>query len=284
VLTPVPPASPAPAPSAITSADIAAALAGLGVRPDDTLFVHAGLQGSGRIAGARSRDKLGTIVDGLTAAVAGGTLVLPTFTYSHCWGNDFDRDRTPSTVGQLSEHFRSLPGVRRTFDPIFSTAVLGPVDAPFEDALFTPGDRECFGERSIFAQLLARDATILFWDVGFGYCTFVHHVEQRVGVGYRYLKPFTGTVLDGEQPPARVVTRFLVRHLDQEADPHFDPLAEDLLATGAARRAQLPGGPTLLVARCRAIAEASERGVAANPLFLVRSGHGLEPLPQDVAA
>lgn len=256
----------------ISAADITAALRAVGVAEDDTIFVHAGLQGSGRVEGARSRDKLATITAGLAGAVEGGTLILPTFTYSHCWDEVYDLAETPSTVGLLSEHFRRLPGVRRTADPIFSAAVLGPVDAAFEEPLFAVGDSDCFGPRSIFAQLAARNGTVVFYDVGFGFCTFVHHVEQALAVPYRYPKAFTGTVRDGDVE-RETATTFYVRHLDQDADPHFGPLEAALAAEGALRRTTIPGGPTLLAVDTRAIAAVVRREVAANPDFLIPRGH-----------
>lgn len=256
----------------IDAARIAAALEELGVRADDALYVHSGLQGSGRIAGARSRDKLETIVSGLAAAVPVGTLILPTFTYSFCRNELFDLAESPSTVGLLGEHFRRLPGVRRTADPIFSSAVLGRVDPAFEEPLFALGDKDCFGPQSVFAQLLARDGRILFYDVGFGFCTFVHHVEQQLGVGYRARKRFPGTVRDGVREQ-EVAAFFNVRQLVPGDDPYLVPLGASLLAEGGARRTTISGGPTLLVADCRAIAEHAARGLAGDPDYLIERGH-----------
>lgn len=267
--------------SGISASVVTDALRELRVARDGMLLVHAGLQGSGRIEGPRSRDKLDTIVAGLRGAVPDGVLAMPTFTYSACWGQAYDRDRTPSTVGQLGEHFRLQPGVRRTSDPIFSTAVLGDVGAAWEEPLFAVGDTECFGPQSVFSFLHERAGTLLFWDVGFGFCTHVHRVESVLRVGYRFLKPFTGVVRD-EGREVAVTARFFCRRLDlhHPADPHFGPLEERLLASGGARRLQLPGGPLLLAVDARAIAEEAARGVAQNPLFLVREGHGLPALEE----
>lgn len=262
--------------SAITAADITRALHALGVRVTDAMLVHSGLQGSGRVDGARSRDKLATITAGLRGAVAQGTLIVPTFTYSFCKGEAYDVAASPSTVGLLGEHVRRLPEARRTADPIFSAAVVGPVDTAFEAPLFAPGGKACFGAGSVFAQLLARDGLVVFYDVGFGFCTFVHHVEWLLQVQYRFLKRFTGTVRDAAgQEHHGVRADFLVRPLDGTVETFFDPLLEALLATGAARRGAIPGGPALLVAESRAILEEARRGVAANPDFLLARGHAV---------
>lgn len=251
---------------------ITATLRELGVARDDTVLVHSGLQGSGRIAGARSRDKLDTIVRGLADAVPDGTLLMPTFTYSFCRGEVFDRRASPSTVGLLTEHFRHLPGVRRTAEPIFSCAVLGPIEPAWEEPLFAVRDQDCFGPESVFAYLLERSGRILFYDVGFGFGTFVHHVEQLLGVAYRYKKRFTGTVRDGALERS-VAADYFVRRVDQDVETDLAPLAGSLLASGGARHTSIQGGPTLLLTETRAILEQVSLALAENPDYLLRRGH-----------
>src|SRR5206468_7558871 len=134
--------------------------------------------------------------DGIRDLIVTGvqTCALP-ISYSFCNGEPFDIRESPSTVGALSERFRMLPEVRRTADPIFSTAVMGRVPPEWERPLFAVGDRDCFGEESVFAYLRRSSAKLAFFGVGFEFCTFVHHVEQLLGVPYRYMKDFSGTVV-----------------------------------------------------------------------------------------
>lgn len=257
----------------IAAGDIASALADLGVGPRDTLFVHSGLKGALRLAGATREEKLATLAGGLRAAVPDGVLIVPTFTYSFTGaGEPFDVRATPSTVGVLTEYVRTLPGVRRTTDPLFSCAVLGDLPGPWRERLLTVGDVDCFGPHSVFALLDEADAKLLFLGVDFELCTYVYRVEQRLGVPYRYFKDFRGTVVDGDEATA-VTARYFVRDLESDVENTFTPLADDLEAAGAARRARLERGPELFVTSARAVDAEIERRIAENPDYLLRRGH-----------
>lgn len=248
----------------ISSAAIADAVAEAGARPADTLWVHSGLQRSGRVAGASREAKLDTIIEGLGAHAA--ALWMPTFTYSFTNGEDYEPARTPSTVGLLTEHFRA--GARRTADPIFSAAVRG--DAP--EHLFAIRDQDCFGPESVFAHLAEADALLAFFDVGFELCTFIHYVEQTLGVSYRYLKSFTGdVVVEGARTP--VEARFFVRRLEEDVVTYLTPLWDSLVAAGLARTASIPRGPTVRAVRARDVAAHAAERLAAEPDFLLQRGH-----------
>jgi aminoglycoside 3-N-acetyltransferase len=258
----------------IGAADIAARLGDLGVEPGDAIFVHAGLRGALRVEGASAREKVDTVLDGLARSVPGGLLAMPTFTYSFCNGEDFDVDETPSTVGALSERFRRLDGVRRTADPLFSSAIRGDVPARWEEPLFALGDKDAFGPGSVFALLRERRAKIVFLGVGFGFATFVHHIEQVLDVPYRFPKDFHGTVSRGADRRDATATYF-VRPLDEDVEPFLDPLADELLRNGGARTAALEDGPELMVCDAPAIEATVGSCLADNPDFLLTRGHAL---------
>jgi len=248
----------------IGARDIAAAAAEVGTGPGDTLWVHSGLQRSGRVEGDTRAAKLDTIVEGLAAH--GGPLWMPTFTYSFTEGEDYEPAVTPSTVGLLTEHFRA--GARRTADPIFSAAVRG--EAP--EHLFAIGDQDCFGPRSVFAHLADADALLVFFDVSFELCTFIHHVEQRLGVPYRYLKAFSGDVIHAGVR-TRVRADFFVRRLEEDVVTFLTPLWDSLVAAGLGRSAAIPRGPTLRAVRARDVAAHAAERLAERPDFLLERGH-----------
>jgi aminoglycoside 3-N-acetyltransferase len=260
----------------ISAVEITDALRQAGVQPGDVLFVHAGLQSALRVAGDGREAKMGTVLDALDAAVPDGVLMLPTFTYSFCRGEDFDVARSPSTVGMLTESFRGRPDVRRTPEPIFSVAVRGRLPGAWEERLFRVGDVDCFGEDSVFAYLREADAKLLFFGVGFEFCTFMYLVEQRSHVSYRYFKDFSGDVVDGPRRE-RVTASYYVRRLDEDVENAFLPLAGELLARGLAVETRLPRGPRLLYAPARAVHDVAVEQLARDPEYLLTRGHR-EPL------
>ena len=257
----------------ITAAQISAALADLGLAAGDTVHVHSGLRQALAAQGTTRDQKLGTIVDGIAGAVPGGTVVMPTFSYSFTKGEDFDIATTPSTgVGLLPEFFRGREGVRRTTDPLFSAALMGPVDRDWERRLFSIRDVDCFGEGSIFDYLYAINAKLLFFGVPATANTYVHYIEQRLAVPYRYFKDFTGRVVAGDAD-ARVTARFYVRDLDSDVEVYLAPLGDDLLRSGRARAVAMDRGPSLYLTDARSVAAQCEEGVADNPDYLLGRGH-----------
>jgi aminoglycoside 3-N-acetyltransferase len=256
----------------IRAGDIESALRRLGVGRHDTLLVHSGLQTALRMEGSTPTDKVATVLRGLDRTAADGTLIVPTFTYSFTRGEGYDVATSRSTVGVLGEQFRHLPGVRRTADPMFSVAIRGALPPAWEQRLFDVGDTDCFGVHSIFACLREVDAQLVFIGVGFGYCTFLHHIEQQMRVPYRYFKDFPGTVRVADRT-ARTTARYYVRDIEAGVENFFDPVADALLQSGAARRTTLPSGPSVLLTRARAVEAEAVGRMREDPKFLLRGGH-----------
>jgi len=242
------------------------------VGPDDVLFVHSGLQSALRVSGETREQKMDSVLEALDASVPQGVVAFPTFTYSFCRGEDYDVAQSPSTVGMLSEYFRSRPGVRRTPEPLFSTALRGaPLPEVWEDHLFTVRDVDCFGPESVFAYLHEADAQLLFFGVGFEFCTFLYMVEQRLEVPYRYMKRFSGDVVSaGRRSP--VTASYYVRDLEAEVENDFGPLAQELLDRGLARQERLERGPRILSCRARDVYDVAAEKLDEEPGYLLTRG------------
>ena len=223
-------------------ADFLAALRSLGVRRGDALLVHSDVGVFGKLASPDRQALLGALVGALQDAVgAEGTIVMPTFTYSFCKSETFSMDQTPSTVGALTEFFRSLPDVRRTLHPIFSFALWGAL----RDRWLKVG-KDSFDEDSLFARLREQHARIIFFGAPFQSCTFVHYIEQQAGVPYRYPKTFSGRIRTSAGEYEDSCTYF-VRDLNQDLLPDFHRLEERLIQTGALQRVALGHGVMAIV-------------------------------------
>lgn len=254
-------------------AALVAALGRLGVRPGDTLMVHASwLPDNGFKRGPAG------FVAALVQAVGaggkgGGLLVMPTFTYHNessgqflARGGVMDAGRSPSRMGLLSEVFRRAPGVRRSLSPTHPLAALGRDAEAFlaahEDAL-SP-----FGPDSPFARLLERDARILLVDAPFSTVTFTHFLEDRIrhslALPFYEAEPRTGTVVDGEGRRRSVPV--LVISEAANAARREERLVARLEAAGAFRRARV-GNTRLAVLDARTMTEIADRMVAAGDSF-----------------
>ncbi|WP_406217740.1 aminoglycoside N(3)-acetyltransferase [Streptomyces canus] len=183
--------------------ELASQLRVMGIRPGDTVLVHASLRAVGRVRGGA-----GVVADSLLDVLGtDGTLVVYTQTPDNSdpsrwpvtrgcavpvaeWPRlratvpAFDAGRTPSFgVGVLPEEVRTRPGALRSSHPQSSFAALGPAAARI-----TAGhDLNChLGEESPLARLEELNARILLLGVGYSVCTAFHLAEYRVpGQGRR---------------------------------------------------------------------------------------------------
>jgi aminoglycoside 3-N-acetyltransferase len=180
---------------AVTAGRLAADLRGLGVRPGQTVLVHASMRGIGWVEGgapavvAALRGALGP--EGTLVAGAGTPENSVTsrahraetdgFTPAQAVGfrgrmPAFDRENTPTSVGAVAEAVRTAPDAVRSDHPQSSFAAVGRDARQLMD-----GHRlTChYGDDSPLAKLYARDASILLLGVGFSSCTAFHLAEYR---------------------------------------------------------------------------------------------------------
>lgn len=121
-----------------------------------------------------------------------GTLVVPTFTFSFCNSQIFDLQNTRSICGAFTNFVRTIPGAIRSIHGNHSFAAIG---NRAEDALVAT-DKSSFGAGSALTSMLALNVKILL--LGVIHNTYIHYVEKRFKVEYRYDKYFTGMVRDGK--------------------------------------------------------------------------------------
>ncbi len=201
--------------AAIVPEDVTKALRSIGVGAGSTVLVHPDAIVAAQFVGVPVAQRLGALIGAVEAAICpSGTLVIPTFTYSFTKGEQFDMLHTPSAVGMVSEQFRTLPGVLRSPDPIFSFAARGKL-AP---ELCAINVKECFGEGSVFALLHRVNAQIV--DLGCSLTrggTFVHYVEVAHGVAYRYKKEFSGTIVFSDGRSSENSVMYHVRDLTRQS-------------------------------------------------------------------
>lgn len=208
------------------SAEVLAALRAVGVPKGGTVYVAASLAGLALLP-----DPVGVVLDALDAAVgAQGTIVMPTFHSGFRFDGVFDRERTPSRSGVLSEAFRLRPGAGRTWAPPYNPVAVRGRDGERICAIRSP---TAFGVGSVFDHLVEVNAVVLVLGCSFhDGVAHVHWLEERHEVPYRTWQEFTGrVVLDG------VATEHTwpchVRRPGVELDA--GPLGELLADSGAVR-------------------------------------------------
>lgn len=244
---------------------MADALTRLGVCNGDILYVHSNItrycraQGSGGLEG----------VQGVLQEAAGpdGTVCVPAYNYDFCKGVPFDLANTPSQVGLFSEHLRLEDGAIRSQHPIFSHVALG----KHAKALCGNTGPSGTGSGSVFERLHIFGAKLVHFGIRFyDACTYLHYVEQVVGVPYRYSKWFTGQSITPEGT-REISAEFYVRAYERfqfHRPQGVTRLESDLLAAGILRYEDVDGIP-VAVAGCREILDFARPKMAEAPFYLL---------------
>jgi aminoglycoside 3-N-acetyltransferase len=141
------------------------------------------------------------------AALRVPTLLVPTFTFSFCNGEDYNVQTSRSKMGALNEYIRKLPDAVRSVDPLMSSVLVGE-----ERDLVENLGKHSIGENSTFDKIHHRgqDAKFLFVGTTVSECyTYTHYVEERLNTEYRYNLDFTGKITDAEQTWEDTYTLFV---------------------------------------------------------------------------
>ena len=223
----------------IQKEDFLCVLKDVGIRENDTVFVHSDIMAFGRIETAETMDKL---IEVLKLSVKNGTLLMPTYTYSFTKNEVYNNKLSPSVVGSLTNCFRVLPDVSRINDPIFSTAVFG-LDTNF---YMNSDVHNCFGSNSVYSRLLEKEAKILMLGSEFSRSlTFLHFVEQKFGVYYRKLKEFKGIKnIDGRE--YEDCCEFFVRE-PRDIIVNLEKLEKRVVNNGLLKKEKLGFGNIMLI-------------------------------------
>jgi aminopeptidase-like protein/aminoglycoside N3'-acetyltransferase len=249
-----------------TRAELTETLRGLGLGHGDIVFVQGDLDALGDLAGALGAERDAAVADALRSVVGDeGTIVVPSYTFSFCRGETYDPHATPTKGGPWSpaarflEHVRRRPGAVRSADPIHSVVAWGPQAAALVDRL----PPTCFGADSVFERLIRWDARLCMLGLDWDESTVRHHVEERVGVPFRFLKVFSGMVRETGRS-RRTGWSYYVRVLADQGYPDGRRLADNLRDRGATHEAALGAG-MVRVARAGDLAMATEELLHDDP-------------------
>ena len=253
-------------------------LRAVGLREGDVVFSHSNIGYYGYPVGGRSVEAAGETILGAFVDVLGpsGTLVVPTFTYSFAKGEVFDVQNTPGSCGVFTEAVRTSPGAMRSADPMFSVTAVGAQAAALTSGISV----ECFGEGSVWDRLFDLDALICNLNLDAA-STFIHFVERRLSVPYRYDKLFTGwSTRDGE-PHKDSVLFFCQDASNAETVAYFERFDELARSRGIVASTRVGRGGITAI-RARASAELITDELHRDPWFLTEA-HRLGTTPKLVS-
>ncbi|ECL9272947.1 AAC(3) family N-acetyltransferase [Campylobacter jejuni] len=181
----------------------------LGIKRGDILCVHTELFKFGIPLLSRN-EFLQTILNCFFEVIGQeGTLIMPTFTYSFCKNEVYDKINSKTKMGALNEYFRKQTGVKRTNDPIFSFAIKGA-----KEELFLKDTTSCFGENCVYEILTKENGKYIFFGLNEGHA-LVHYAEEKNTTFCRYFKNFKGILINEEGKEKNITIDYYVRNLQQ---------------------------------------------------------------------
>ncbi|MBS4169085.1 AAC(3) family N-acetyltransferase [Parachlamydia sp. AcF125] len=219
----------------------------LGIKEGDVVLVHSDLLRLGIPEQARNRESILNFYLRAFQNVLGekGTIAVPAYFYEYArYGIPFDTELSPvsKSLGAFSAHICTLPGKVRSTNPLQSIAALGP------HAEFIAGSNSLsgYGVNSPWHRLRMLNAKLVFIGIGMETMTYVHHLEQEVGVPHLYFKVYPYPITRGGNPiPGNPVSA--VRYLNYGIEYDLKPFESHLLRTGLARSVAVGKGNILSV-------------------------------------
>jgi aminoglycoside 3-N-acetyltransferase len=177
----------------VTNVDFFNALCSIGAGDTDVLYIHTALN-FGIPGSLRKKELLDSLYDTLKE-LGVATIILPTYTFSFCNGVDFNLQDSKTPMGLLNDFIRQKEEAIRSVDPLMSNVLVG------KHTEFVTNIEKCsVGRNSTFDLLHKTNLKVKFLFLGprIGDCfTFMHYIEERENVPYRYRRMFSGKITDG---------------------------------------------------------------------------------------
>jgi aminoglycoside 3-N-acetyltransferase len=218
-------------------------ISGLGIHSKDILLVSSNVMRLFCLIG--SKDISNSLIESLQNIIGSeGTLLFPTYNWDFCQGKPFDYHKTPSKTGSLSKAALLRNDFKRSKHPIYSFAVWG----KYQDYLCSLDNTDSFGPDSPFDFLYKWQGKNLLIDVDYqNSFTFLHYVEESIGVAYRYIKDFTSLYIDEYSKSRERKYSMYVRNLEMETENNINPIGDVFKSQGAARIKMEKGIPFAVV-------------------------------------
>ncbi|MFZ4520726.1 MAG: AAC(3) family N-acetyltransferase [Bacteroidales bacterium] len=226
----------------VTSLDFLSALRSIDADKADVLYIHTALN-FGVPAGLQKRELLDSLLETLNE-LGVATVIFPTYTFSFCNGTGYNVQSSKTPMGLLNDYARQQPNAIRSVDPLMSNALIG------KHTEFVTDIGKCsVGKNSTFDLLHNTRLKVKFLFLGpkIGDCfTFMHYIEEREGVPYRYNRVFTGEITNGTNCFEDSYELF-VRYGNVKPGPGSYIYENILLEKGIAKRKRVGDGMITIV-------------------------------------
>lgn len=214
----------------ITQKDIHDLLRSLGIKNDSVVVVHTSMRALGEVEGGCDG-----LIDAFTSYLSEGLFIVPTHTWANVGpGNPvYDVSATVPCIGALPTVAAFRKDGVRSLHPTHSVAAFGKNAAEFvsgEENSTSPCPPE-----GVWARLYDAKATILLLGVTHNRNTYIHAVDEMIGLKGRLAPPIPLVSRDKDGNEYAVLLR---RH-SGVSSAYFDNYAKPLEYLGAVKTASL---------------------------------------------
>lgn len=276
------------------------ALCTLGVTDGDILLFHSSLKSFGYIEGGAD-----AVIDGALLAVGDrGTLAAPTLVqrdFANAYKN-WDKNRTPSDVGRITEVFRKRPEALRSDQATHSVAAIGPMAKFLTEGHTAYGPRPsiygdyAFAESSPWQKMYDLGGKVVFMGATIESNTYRHFIEARMiaralaavrdeGAKRELLSRLAGfddrpeyfreaAEKEKNGTPMRLAFPYL----------RGDDYLREVLASAGLEKDTFCGASRFMLFEIRAMVDEVERRIAENPSNWILSPEGLRWYADALAA
>lgn len=180
----------------ISNLDIFNSLKKIRAHETDVLYVHTELNFGYPNPEISRKDLLKCLYE-IIISLNVSTIIFPTYTFSFCNNVNFNIEESKTSMGILNEFARSQNDGIRSVDPLMSNFLIGKNKYLVKDI-----GKYSIGNNSTFDLLYKSNlkTKFLFFGPKIGDCfTFMHYMEQRLKIPYRYNKKFYGLINNGKK-------------------------------------------------------------------------------------
>ena len=221
----------------IKKKDIIKALKKSGVKKGDAVLVHSNISSIGRLS-ASLKNSLKIFYDSIKFVVGReGTICAPAFFFDfEKNGKVFNLKKSPITdsMGLFSKYLLSMKNNYRSLNPITSVVSVGNKAKKICNKSTASG----YGLDSPYDVLTKIKGKMIFVGVDLAYMTYVHYVEQLIGVPQRYFKIFDGDIIDGKKKIKLPIVTFL-RYMDFDIKNGIDSNTKKFEKAGIVKKVKL---------------------------------------------
>jgi aminoglycoside 3-N-acetyltransferase len=207
--------------------DLSNTLDSLGIKKADAVFVHSDLSNFKKL----NLDfwSLSNSIFNIILEIVGkeGAILAPTFTYNNFNKKKiFNNKKTYSETGMFSELLRTKKGSIRSNHPIFSISSHGE-----KSELFVRNNSlNSTGIGTPFERLFHFNAKILHLNLELvTRCTYLHYIEEKCNVPYRYSKYFEYQIIDHNNSKQNLLFENFVRKTESLKFPNYSKKLQNML-------------------------------------------------------